>query len=164
MSYFSRELIVLLVSALPIGELRIGIPLGAYLGLPLEVSAFWAVIGSILPMFFILAFLDPVSKFLMKHSKFINKLLTGIFERTRKKHTKTMETVGSVFLVILVALPVPLIGGAWTGALVCYLFNVPYWKSILIIFLGLLGAAAIMSLGVIGANEIPGFVRYLLNK
>ncbi len=161
MPHLPTELIVMLVSALPIGELRIGLPLGVYLGLPLIASSFWAVIGNMLPIFLILAWLDPVSRFLMKHSRFINGLLTKIFEKTRKKHTKRIETVGAISLIAFVAIPLPGTG-AWTGALISYLFNIPYLKSILYIFLGVLLAALIMSLGVISVNEIPNFVRFLI--
>lgn len=161
MTSIPRELIVLLVSAIPIGELRVGLPLGVFLGLPILASFVWAVIGNILPMFFILAFLNPVSKFLMKHSKPINKLLTKIFERTRTRHSKKMETIGAISLITFVAIPLPGTG-AWTGALICYLFNIPYWKSILYLSLGVIGAAIIMSLGVISVNEIPNFVRVFI--
>jgi len=162
MFHLPPELITALVSMLPVGELRVGIPLGVFLGLPVIAAATWSVVGNMIPMFFIMAFLDPVSKFLMKHSKLFNKILTGIFERTRKKHTKKLEAAGAVFIIVLVAIPIPIVGGAWTGALLCYLFAVPYWKSIFYIFLGTCAAAIIMSLGVISVNEIPNFVRMFI--
>jgi uncharacterized membrane protein len=73
-----------------------------------------------------------------------------------------METIGAIFIITIVAIPLPILGGAWTGALICYLFKVPYWKSILYIFLGTVCAAGIMSLGVISVNGIPDYVRLLI--
>jgi uncharacterized membrane protein len=163
MTNLPPELIVLLVSMVPIAELRVGIPLGVFLGLPLESSIIWSVMGNMIPMFLIMKFLEPVSRFLMKHSKFFKHWLTKIFDHTRTKHTSTMETMGAISLITFIAIPLPGTG-AWTGALICHLFNVPYWKSILYITLGVLGAALIMSFGVFSVKEIPGFIHFILNK
>jgi len=50
----SPELIVFFSSMLPITELRGAIPLGFAMGLPAEITFFWAVFGNLLPCFLIL--------------------------------------------------------------------------------------------------------------
>jgi len=155
------ELIVVVVSAIPVLELRGAIPVGKLLGLTMEASFFWAIIGNMLPIFFIMKFLDPVSKFLMKHSGWFNRVMTRLFEKTRAKHSKKFAEAGAIFLIIFIAIPLPGTG-AWTGALIAYLFNIPYWKSILLIFLGVVGAAIIVSLTVETATQLPGLVKLFI--
>ncbi len=157
MLHLPPELLVLLISALPITEVRIGIITGKLLGLPLEATVFWAIIGNMLPMFFLLKWLKPVSKLLIKHSKFFEKILKTIFEKTHKKHSHKFDEIGAIFLVAFIAIPFPGTG-AWTGALLAFLFNIPYWRALVLIFLGIVGSAIIVSLGVSGLTEI----RHLL--
>jgi uncharacterized membrane protein len=156
------ELIVILLSASPILELRGAIPVGKFLGMPLEAVFIWSIVGNMLPIFIIMKYLDPVTRFLIRKSKWFEKFFTRIFETTRKKHSKRFEEVGAIFLVTFIAIPLPGTG-AWTGALISHLFNIPYWKSILLIFLGVVGAAVIVSLTVESVNQVPGIIKFLFN-
>jgi uncharacterized membrane protein len=154
-------LIVALLAALPVLELRGAIPVGKILGLPMEANFFWAVIGNMLPIFIILKVLDPVSKWLMRHSNWCNRAMTKLFAKTRVKHTKKFEKTGAACLIAFVAIPFPGTG-AWTGALIAYLFNIPYWKAILLIFFGVLGAAIIVSMTMESVTQLPALVRFLI--
>jgi len=158
---FPPELIVTFIAAMPILELRAAMPVGKLLGMPIESIFFWSIVGSILPVFFILKFLDPVSKFLMKHSKWFNRLLTNIFEKTRKKHTKKFEEIGAVLLLSFTAIPFPGFG-AWTGALIAYLFNVPYWKAIGLITAGVIIMAVIVGMTVESVTQTPALIRLFI--
>ncbi len=44
--------------------------------------------------------------------------------------------------MIFVAVPIPFTG-AWTGALIAYLFDLKFYKSLITIFIGVIIAAAI---------------------
>lgn len=143
------ELIVFFSSMLPITELRGAIPLGFAMGLPAEAVFFWALLGNILPCFFILWALGPISKFLMRHSKFFKDFFTKLFDKTRTKHEETVIKYGAIFLIIFVAIPLPGSGG-WTGSLIAFLFGMPYWKAMGYIVTGLTMAAIIITLGVNG--------------
>ena len=66
-----------------------------------------------------------------------------LFARTRKKADEKISKYEYLGLFVFVALPVPFTG-AWTGALIAYLFNLKFSRSLLAIFLGLIFAAAIM--------------------
>lgn len=136
-------------------------PVGKLLGMPMEAIFFWSILGSILPVFFILKFLDPVAKFLMKHSRLFNRFLTSIFLKTRAKHTKRFDEVGAVILILASALPLPGFG-AWTGALIAYLFNVPYWKAIALISVGVVIMAVIVGLTVESVTQLPGLVKFFI--
>jgi len=52
---------------------------------------------------------------------------------------------GDLALVIFVAIPLPLTGG-WTGAVAAFLFGIPYFKSLGLIFLGIFLAGIIITL------------------
>ena len=140
------ELLVFGVSMLPIFELRGAIPLGMLLGMSKEAAFFWAEIGNIIPVFFLLKLLGPISKWLMEHFKFFNRIFTKIFTHTREKHSKTFTKFGPVFLIALTAIPLPGTG-AWTGVLITFLFDMPYWRSILLILIGNIIAGILVSFG-----------------
>ncbi len=153
MNFLPPEALVFLTSMLPIVELRGGIPLGLLLNLPIEAAFVWAQLGNLFPIFFILKLLGPVSDFLIKHFKFFEKFFHKLFTLTRQKHSQKFEEWGAVFLVTFIAIPLPGTG-AWTGALLAFLFNIPYWRAILLILLGNLGAGILISLGVGSAVEV----------
>ncbi|MEA2098092.1 MAG: small multi-drug export protein [Patescibacteria group bacterium] len=149
----SPELATLIISMLPISELRGAIPLaiGVYHLNPIE-TYFLAIIGNIIPVVFILKFIDPISKFLMSKSKFFNKFFTHLFERTRKKHNDKFEKWGALALITFVAIPLPITGG-WSGALAAFVFGIPFKRALPLIFFGIMIAGVIvtgLSLGVWG--------------
>lgn len=158
MSFIPRELLVFLVSAMPIGELRAGIPLG--LGLNISPwTVFWlAVLGNLAPIVPILLFLEPASKWLMAHSKWFDRVLGGLFEKTRQKHSDRIDRYGSVGLAVFVAIPSPGTG-AWTGCLVAWLFDIKPRYSIPAIAAGVLGAAAVVMAVSTGALAIFKFLE-----
>ncbi|MGB7054290.1 MAG: small multi-drug export protein [bacterium] len=150
----SPELTVFLTSMLPIIELR-----GA---LPLAINVFninWpkafliAYIGNIIPAPIILWLLGPVVRLLSK-LRIFDKFFTWLFERTRKKGSKMIEKYEEIGLMAFVAIPLPGTG-AWTGALIAFLFGLDFKKSLLIIAIGVLIAGVIVTslclLGWLGA-------------
>lgn len=139
----------LLLAAAPVSELRGAIPYAMSQGMIWYQAFTWAVIGNMIPVFLILWFIDPVSKFLMAKSKFFNKFLTKFFEYTRNKHAKKIEVYKEIALITFVAIPLPLTG-AWSGALVAFLFGLDYKKAIPLIFLGVVIAGLLVSLASAG--------------
>lgn len=151
------ELIVFILSTLPILE-HAAIPIGKLMGLSLEASILWSLLGTMSAMAILLKILGPVCDFLAKHSKIMNKLINLIFNHTRKKHTKRFSEIGSVLLISLIAIPLPGTG-AWTGALLAFLFDIPYWRTMALIFAGTVIGVIIIGLGVSGAEQIPAFLN-----
>ncbi|MDZ7798098.1 MAG: small multi-drug export protein [Patescibacteria group bacterium] len=149
------EISTLLVAMIPIAELRVALPmaLGPY-KLPLFEAFIWSFIGNMIPVFFILWFLEPVSRFLMKKSRFFNKFFNWLFDRTRRKFTKNTERYGVVIaLILFVAIPLP-VTGAWTGSVAAFLFAVSYKKAILSIALGVLIASFVVGSLYFGAISL----------
>ncbi|MDI6817072.1 MAG: small multi-drug export protein [Actinomycetota bacterium] len=152
------ELIVFLFSALPIVELRGGIPLGIaiYKLEPWRVFLL-ACAGNLIPVVPLLLFLNPVSGWLAKRSRRFAALFDWLFEKTRKKHTDKMERYGAVGLFLFVGVPLPGTG-AWTGALIAFLFDVHFKYAFPAILLGVLFAGIIMTAASTGAVLVANVI------
>lgn len=132
-----------LLSMVPVGELRASIPLAMlsydmhwYHALPIALA------GNLLPVPFILWFLDPLTRLLSKVPLF-KRIIDRVFARTRRRG-KVVEKYGPIGLAIFVAVPLPGTG-AWTGAILAFLLGLDFKKSILSIALGVLGAGIIVT-------------------
>lgn len=152
----SSDLIIFLSSMLPIIELRGAIPLGVFL---YDMSIYYvfilAVIGNIMPVFFIIKGLDLlINKFLIHKIYIFNRFLNWLFEKTKKKHSKKFENWKNLALVLLVAIPLPFTG-AWTGAIAAFVFGIPIKRALPLIALGVLIAGIIVSLITIGVINLP---------
>ncbi len=142
---FPPELAVFFISMIPVAELRASIPLGLTIyKLSTLTTIFYAVLGDIIPMLFILYLIDPVSKFLMKHFKIFNKFFNWLFERTKIKFEGKYARYGSIALILFVAIPLP-ITGSWTGALAAFLFQMPRHKAAILIIAGVIIAALVVT-------------------
>lgn len=144
---FSQETVVLIVSALPISELRGGIPLALSFGFS-YAKAFWlSVLGNSIIIIPTLLLLDSVSKLLMRWSIF-NRFFTWLFARTRK-HSDSVEKYGAIGLAIFVAIPLPMTG-AWSGCIAAYLFGIKFRYAFPSVLLGVLIAGIIVLLTCMG--------------
>ncbi|OGZ29940.1 MAG: hypothetical protein A2931_01830 [Candidatus Niyogibacteria bacterium RIFCSPLOWO2_01_FULL_45_48] len=143
---FQQEIIVILSGAAPISEVRGAIPLGILLfGMPPLKTYLLSVLGNLLPVVPLLFFLERFSLFSMRRFYFMNRFLSWLFEYTRSRHSDHFHYWGwaPVALFVFVAIPLPLTG-AWSGALVAFIFGVPLRRASLIIFLGIVSAAAVV--------------------
>lgn len=143
-SWLSPEVIIFLVSLLPVLELRGGLIAAALLGVDWMVAFPICVIGNMLPIPFILLFIRKIFDFI-KRTNFLwlGKIVTKLDERAQKK-SKGVETASFWGLFILVAIPLPGTGG-WTGALVANVLNIKTSRASWIILLGVIAAGLITS-------------------
>lgn len=144
--FMTPETVTFFGSMIPGLELRIGIPVGISMGLPVWEALIIGVIGNILPNFIILLVLDPITKFLRKHSTKLDKFFGILFDKTRNKHQKKFAQYGSVFIIAFVAIPIPG-SGSWTGSLIAYLFGVKYWKALGLLSIGVTIAGILVTMG-----------------
>ena len=100
-----------------------------------------AILGNMLPIPFILLFFHYVEKFL-RNFKFWSNIMDWLFAKTRSRADTKIRRYEHLGLLIFVAIPLPFTG-AWTGALIAYLFDLKFSKSIITIFIGVIIAAAI---------------------
>ncbi|MFC2062463.1 COG2426 family protein [Chloroflexota bacterium] len=139
----ARELIVIIIAALPILELRGAIPVAITLfHFPWYYAFLLAIIGNMLPVPLILLFLEGVSQWLSKIGLF-RRMLEWLFERTRRRG-KVIEKYQRIGLALFVAMPLP-VTGAWTGSLAAVLFGLRLKHSLLSIFVGVLIAGVIIT-------------------
>jgi len=114
-----------------------------------------AIIGNMLPIPFILLFFHIAEKFLRNY-KFWSKIMDWLFERTRKRADSKIKKYEYIGLILFVAVPLPFTG-AWTGALIAYLFDLEFKKSLITIFIGVLIAASIMIAVTLTFGNIFGY-------
>ncbi|MDD5551613.1 MAG: small multi-drug export protein [Candidatus Pacebacteria bacterium] len=162
---FPPEFLVFLLAMAPISELRGAIPTGvAIFGL-----SFWKVFciaffGNLIPVALILLFLEPVSKFLRKNSKFFDRFFNWLFEKTRKKVSPKIKNYEKLGLTLFVAIPLPITGG-WTGAVAAFLLGLPFKVAFPLITIGVFIAGVIVSiltLSGVAIGEVFGWVTFVL--
>ncbi len=130
---------------LPVGELRAAIPLGIIThDLGWFETYWWAVLGNMVPVPFLLWGLDPVSKLLGRFPNPAQRFLVWRTKRLREGRAALFERWGMLALVPFVALPLP-VTGAWTGCLAAWAFGLPRWKSLAAIAVGVLTAGVIVT-------------------
>lgn len=140
---FGKFIMTFLISMVPLIELRAGLPYGLIRGLSLPAAATAAILGNMLPVPFIIFFIQKIFSFMRRRMPKFDGLVTGM-EQKAEKHRDTIDRLGYLGLILLVAIPLPGTG-AWTGSLVAALFEMDRKKAFPCIFLGVIIAAVIMT-------------------
>ncbi|MEA3492780.1 MAG: small multi-drug export protein [Candidatus Margulisiibacteriota bacterium] len=137
-----NELIVFLMAATPVIEVRGAVPVGILtFGIePIRVVLL-SIIGSILPIIPILWFLNFATERLRKVG-FFNKFFEWLFHRTRSK-SKIIEDFELVGLTLFVAIPFPGTG-VWTGCVAAYLLGLPWIPTFICATIGTTIASLIL--------------------
>ncbi|MEO0289184.1 MAG: small multi-drug export protein [candidate division WOR-3 bacterium] len=154
-----RGVIIVIISMLPVFELRLGLPLAMTLFKMDYFSALlFSILGNFIPVIPILLLLKGVYKIFEKITP-VKKFFDWVIERTEKrsKDIKRYEFWG---LVIFVGIPLPGTG-AWTGSLAAVILNLDFKRSLLAITLGILLASIIVSIFIF-MGKIGVFVASLL--
>ena len=138
----SKELIVFLISIVPILELRGSLIAAGILKMQFLSTYIIAVIGNMLPIPFIFIFIEKIFVWMKKtrFKKFVDKL-----EKRAEEKSGVIKKYGKFGLFLFVAIPLPGTG-AWTGSLAAILMRMKLRDSIIPIFFGVLTAGLIMSL------------------
>lgn len=135
------ELIVMMLAATPISELRGAIPLGISMGFSPLHSTIISIIGNCLPVPFLLLLLRPLFAAL-EDVKILGNIIKWIKRRTLKK-SKNIVKYSVLGLYILVAIPLPTTG-AYTGCVAATLFNIRFKYAFLAIVLGIITSGMIV--------------------
>ena len=147
---------IFFTSMIPWWEARYAIPMAMiYFDWPWYHAMPIAIIGNILPIPFILLFFRYAEKFLRNY-KFWTKIMDWLFAKTRRRADAKIRRYDHVALLLFVAIPLPFTG-AWTGALIAYLFDLNFSKSLITIFFGVIIAAAIMIVLTLTVGNIFGW-------
>ena len=150
---YGKELIVFIISLMPILELRGGLIAAALLGLDIVPSLIICLIGNLLPLPFILWFITPIFNWLKK-----TKHLKGFVEKMETRALKKKEKIERFEfwgLMMFVGIPLPGTGG-WTGCLIASLINMDKKKAMIAATCGVLLAGLIM--GIFSFGLLKGII------
>ena len=137
------QLIVFIVSMIPILELRGSILAAGFMDVSFLETYIVAVIGNLLPIPFILIFIKKILDW-MKTTNAFSRIANGIEKRALSKREQ-IDKYGYFGLFLFVAIPLPGTG-AWTGALLAVLLGMKGRKAFIPIALGVMAAGLVMSL------------------
>ena len=145
----SPELVVVLIAALPIVELRGAVPVGIFVfKMSWWQAVLWSVLGNIAPIIIVLLLLERIVAWL-SHIPLFRRFFEWLFARARSK-SASIQKYEFWGLATFVGIPLPGTG-AWTGAVAAEVLGLSYWKSLLSIFVGVLMAATVVTfLSVLG--------------
>lgn len=149
LSFFKEKniphwVVVVLISMLPIFELRGGIPVAINIfNMDIFSAYLLCLMGNLIPVIPILLLLEKLYELFSKW-KFTKRLFDSFFERT-KSRSKQVERYKMLGLIAFVAVPLP-ITGAWTGAAAAVLFNIKFRHALISIVIGVMIAGVIVTL------------------
>lgn len=147
-----KMLSTFLISMVPVIELRVGLPYGIALGLEYPLALISAVLGNMLPVPFVIIFIEKIFAWMRTRYPKLNGLVTRLEERAGDK-SELVEKIGPIGLCLFVAIPLPGTG-AWTGALIAACMNLKLKHSIPAIFLGVIIASMIMTAVTFGVIHV----------
>lgn len=140
-----RYLLTIIISMIPIIELRGAIPIAV---LSFHLTYFEAfilgVIGNCIPIFFIVKYIKPLFNFFGKFKPF-KIIIDFATEKANKKIAENpkLQTATFFALYIFVAIPLP-VTGAWTGSLIANFLDLPPKKAFLPLAMGVFTAGIII--------------------
>jgi len=131
----------IILSILPVSELRGGIPYAILTGINPLTAFLVAVLANIAIIPFIFFFLDNIHEALL-NIKWYERLFHYYINRKVNKVKRKYETLGLTILFLFVAIPAPGTG-AYTGVLLSWFFKLNRKKSFATIALGVITAGII---------------------
>ncbi|PIN15217.1 hypothetical protein CDL12_12149 [Handroanthus impetiginosus] len=138
------EAVVFALATLPVIELRGAIPVGYWLQLKPVMLTVLSILGNMVPVPFIILYLKKVATFLTGKNQSASRFLEMLFERAKKKAgpVKEFQWLG---LMLFVAVPFPGTG-AWTGAFIASILDMPFWAGVSANFVGVVLAGLLVNL------------------
>jgi len=148
-------ILALILSAMPISELRGGMPFAIAYALKNNISLYFVfcavVLMNLLGMLVSFFILDHLHKKLMKiprYQRFFEKRVSKLRNKTEKIR-KSYSSLGFIALTAFVAVPIPGTG-AWTGSFIAWILGLNRKKSLISISLGVIIAGIIVFIGTLG--------------
>lgn len=151
-TYFGKLLMTFLISMVPVIELRGAIPIGVASGLSIWSAILVSILGNLIPVPFIILFIKKIFAWMRTKSVRLNNLVERLEKRAESK-TETVQKYAFWGLFVFVAIPLPGTG-AWTGALIAAMLEMPMKKALPSIALGVVTAGAIVAFVTYGAARL----------
>jgi len=137
-----KEIVVFIISMLPLLELRGGLIAASLLKLDFLPAYIISILGNVIPIPLVLLFLERIFNWLKKF-KSMEKLIVKIENKILSKKSQ-IEKYGYIGLLLFVGIPLPGTG-AWTGSGLAVLLHLNRKKSFVAIMLGIIMSSIIMS-------------------
>ena len=137
------ELIVFLVSMIPVLELRGGMIIASLYGFRLFKAFVICILGNVIPIPFILWLITPIFSW-MKKWKIFRKLVEKLESKATGEKSEKIRKASFWGLLLCIGIPLPGTG-IWTGCLIAALLNLDKKRSLLAAVLGVLLASVIMA-------------------
>ena len=154
-----RFFYAVILTILPVTELRAGLPLAIGFAIdnniPIFLISSTIILINILLIFFIFYFLDNIHIKLM-NIRFYKKTYEKFLKRFQKKVDKIEKkynSLGFIALILFVSVPFPGTG-AWSESLVSWILGLERKKSILAISIGVTIAGILVILGTSGIIKL----------
>ncbi|GMI87822.1 hypothetical protein like AT2G02590 [Hibiscus trionum] len=138
------EAVVFALATLPIIELRGAIPVGYWMHLKPTLLTILSILGNMLPVPFIILYLKRFATFLAGKNQSASRFLNMIFEQAKQK-AGPVEEFQWLGLMLFVAVPFPGTG-AWTGAIIASILDMPFWSGVSANFFGVVLAGLLVNL------------------
>lgn len=154
-----KYLLVLVISMVPLIELRGAIPVavGLDLGLPEWAVLLTAIIGNLIPVPLIYLFARKILEW-GSHQKWkqFKKFCNWCLKKGQKGGEKLLAKAhGGVYWALFLFVAVPIPGtGAWTGTLAASILNLDFKKTVLAISAGVIVAGLIMLAASLGLFKL----------
>lgn len=142
----------LLISMVPVIELRGAIPIAVANGLEFPLAVLISCIGNLLPVPFIIVFIRKIFAFIRRVLPKLDGFITKLENRAEEK-SDVVKKYAFWGLFVLVAIPLPGTG-AWTGALIAAMLNMRLKAALPSIALGVATAALIVTTVTYGAGKL----------
>ena len=142
-SGLNKDVVVFIISMLPLLELRGGLLAASILNVSFLPGYILSILGNVLPIPFLLLFLEKILNWLGKFKS--TKKIVNKFEKKVLSKKDQIDKYGYIGLMLFVGIPLPGTG-AWTGAGLAVLLRLDKKKSSIAIFLGVILASIIMSI------------------
>ena len=142
-----KYLLSILISMVPLVELRGGVPFAIGMGIDPILAIVICALSNILPVPFIYFF---ARRFLIwgAHKRLIGKPCRFFLSKGERAEQKLVKTTGrgGLFVALLLFVGIPLPGtGAWTGTLGASFLNMGFKSAVLSVSLGVVLAGIIMA-------------------
>ncbi len=151
--------ISVLLSLLPISELRGGIPYAYFNGVSLLVAAPLCILTNALVAPIAYTFLATVHKLFHSHWAWYTSFFDRFVAKAQRRVAPKVTKYGYWGIMLFVAIPLP-ITGAWTGTLGSWILGLDKRKTMMAVFGGVIVSGLIVtSLVVLGVGMNSVFIK-----
>lgn len=141
-----KYLLTLLISMVPLVELRLGIPSGVAMGVDWRAAVAISMVGNMIPVPIIFFFARKVLEW-GADKPIIGKFFSWCLDKGHRGGEKLKAKAGrGMFVALMLFVGIPLPGtGAWTGTLAASMLDLDFKKSVAAVLCGVTLAAVIIT-------------------